>query len=151
MTVTQPSLEPDVTGVAEAAAHAGRRGHGRGGGPWTIVGKVLIVLLLLGFAALFLYPFAWLLAASLKPKEQVFDNSLIPHVFQWGNYREVWKQLPLIHWILNSIAIAFLAAGFVAISSSIVAFGFAYFRFPFRTVLFGLVLGTMMLPASVTM
>jgi multiple sugar transport system permease protein len=33
----------------------------------------------------------------------------------------------------------------------VVAFGFAYFRFPARNLLFGLVLGTMMLPASVTM
>jgi multiple sugar transport system permease protein len=33
----------------------------------------------------------------------------------------------------------------------VVAFGFAYFRFPFRNTLFGIVLGTMMLPTSVTM
>jgi multiple sugar transport system permease protein len=51
----------------------------------------------------------------------------------------------------NSILIALLAAGFVAISSSAVAFGFAYFKFPGRTFLFGLVLATMMLPGAVTL
>jgi multiple sugar transport system permease protein len=109
------------------------------------------VLLLLGFAALFLYPFVWLLAASLKPKGEVFDNALIPHTITWSNYRHVWNQLPLLHWMFNSVAIAVLAALAVAVSSSVVAFGFAYFRFPFRNTLFGIVLGTMMLPASVTM
>ncbi len=116
-----------------------------------LIGRLILLAVLVGFAALFLYPFAWLLAASLKSKEYVFDNSLIPHSFQWANYAKVWDQLPLLYWLFNSVAIAVLAAGFVAISSSVVAFGFAYFRFPLRNVLFGLVLGSMMLPSSVTM
>lgn len=115
-----------------------------------LIGRVLLLALLAGFALLFLYPFAWLIAASLKLKEFVFDNSLIPSPVQWSNYAEVWHQLPLLHWLFNSVVIAVLAAGLVAISSSVVAWGFAYFRFPLRNVLFGLVLGTMMLPSSVT-
>jgi multiple sugar transport system permease protein len=117
---------------------------------WT-VGQVVLFLLLIGFTALFLYPLVWLIAASLKPGSQVFDNSLIPHTWKFDNYVEVWRQLPLLHWVFNSVTIAILAAGLVAVSSSIVAFGFAYFRFPGRNLLFGLVLATMMLPASVTM
>ena len=38
----------------------------------------------------------------------------------------------LLHWLFNSVAIAVLAAGLVAVSSSVVAFGFAYFKFPGR-------------------
>ena len=45
---------------------------------------------------LFLYPFAWLLAASFKPRGEVFDNSLIPKTFLPENYVEVWNQLPLL-------------------------------------------------------
>jgi multiple sugar transport system permease protein len=114
-------------------------------------GKAAVVLLLVAFALLFLYPFAWLIAASLKPKENVFDNSLIPSPVRWANYADVWNQLPLLHWMFNSVAIAFIAASLVAISSSVIAWGFAYFRFPGRGLLFGIVLGTMMLPTSATM
>jgi multiple sugar transport system permease protein len=151
------SASVDVGKVQPAAAGAvgGVRGRSpqlrRGRGVARRIGRVLIVLLLLGFAAAFLYPFAWLAAASLKPKDQVFDNALIPHTFLWSNYVDVFHQLPLLSWIFNSVAIAVIAAGAVAVSSSIVAFGFAYFRFPFRNTIFALVLGTMMLPASVTM
>jgi len=116
-----------------------------------VLGRTVTLLLLIGFALLFLYPFVWLVSASLKPKSEVFDNKLIPDTIQWSNYKEVFNQLPLLHWMFNSVSIAFLAASFVAISSSIVAFGFAYFRFPLRNTLFGIVLGTMMLPTSVTM
>jgi multiple sugar transport system permease protein len=114
-------------------------------------GRILLTLLLVGFAALFLYPLVWLLAASLKPASQVFDNRLIPETWRWDNYSKIWDELPLLHWVFNSVSIALLAAAAVAISSSAIAFGFAYFRFPGRNILFGLVLGSMMLPASVTM
>jgi multiple sugar transport system permease protein len=119
--------------------------------PKSVIGKVVLWIVLVGFGLLFLYPFAWLLAASLKPRQEVFDNSLWPKTFTPQNYIEVWNQLPLLAWIGNSIIIAVLAAGLVAISSSIVAFGFANFKFPGRTFLFGLVLATMMLPGAVTM
>ena len=114
-------------------------------------GRLVMFALLIAFALLFLYPFAWLISASLKPREDVFDNALIPARVRWSNYSQVWDQLPLFHWMFNSVAIAVLAAGAVAISSSVVAWGFAYFRFPGRNILFALVLGTMMLPMSVTM
>ena len=133
----------DTLAVADATPIARSR-------RWS-AGQVVLLLLLIGFTALFLYPLVWLVAASLKPSGQVFDNALIPHTWRFGNYVEVWEQLPLLHWIFNSVAIALIAAGLVAVSSSVVAFGFAYFRFPGRSLLFGLVLATMMLPASVTM
>jgi len=47
--------------------------------------------------------------------------------------------------------IAGLGAILTTFSSAIVAFAFAYFRFPGRNILFALVLATMMLPAQVTM
>ncbi len=119
--------------------------------PRSPITRVILYVLLIGFSALFMYPFLWLLAASLKPKGQVFDNLLIPRTFMPENYVEVWNQLPLLNWMFNSVAIALLAATAVAISSSLVAFGFAYFKFPGRKILFALVIGTMMLPGAVTM
>ncbi|MET4637968.1 carbohydrate ABC transporter permease [Mycetocola sp. 2940] len=119
--------------------------------PKRAFGKVALWVALIFFAFLFMYPFLWLLAASLKPRGQVFDNALIPKTWVPENYVEVWNQLPLLNWMFNSIAIALLAAFAVALSSSVVAFGFAYFKFPARNLLFGLVLATMMLPGAVTM
>ena len=117
----------------------------------SIVGRVIRWIVLLAFSALFLYPFAWLLAASFKPRGQVFDNALIPKTFQPQNYADVFNELPLFNWVGNSLLIALLAAGFVTVSSSLVAWGFAYYRFPGRSLLFGVVLATMMLPGAVTL
>lgn len=119
--------------------------------PRSTAGQVALWTLLMVISAAFLYPLVWLLSASFKPRAEVFDNSLIPRTFAPENYVEVWDQLPLLNWVGNSFIIALLAAVLVTISSSMVAFGFAYFRFPGRSILFGLVLATMMLPGAVTM
>jgi multiple sugar transport system permease protein len=156
MSVTQPSsgtlpVQAQAAGIAVADAATGRRRPSRWYRPKSVVAKVLLALALVAFSLLFLYPFIWLLAASFKPRGQVFDNKLIPETFLPSNYVEVWDQLPLLSWMGNSILIAVLAALFVAVSSSAVAFGFAYFKFPLRNFLFGLVLATMMLPGAVTL
>jgi multiple sugar transport system permease protein len=144
-------LPPAVVTGSAAGTVAGTPVGRHPRGPRRRVARVVLwtVLVLVGLA--FLYPFAWLLAASLKGRGQVFDNSLWPSTWHWSNYATVWDELPLVHWMVNSIAIALLAAFAVALSSSLVAFGFAYFRFPGRGLLFGLVLATMMLPGAVTM
>jgi multiple sugar transport system permease protein len=139
----------DVRPAATAESGGSRQPAGR---RWPrTVGSVIIWLLLVGFPLLFLYPLVWLLAASFKPRGEVFDNRLIPETFSPENYLQVWDELPLLSWAANSIAIAVLAAGLVVISSALVAFGFAYFQFPGRKLLFALVLATMMLPGAVTM
>lgn len=148
--VVEPTREPTTT-VVTVPDRRRRRRTAAAARDGSLLGRILRLVLLVGFSVLFLYPFVWLVAASLKPRGEVFDNSLIPQTFTPENYAEVWDQLPLMNWMWNSVAIAFLAAAAVAISSSIVAFGFAYFRFPGRNLLFGLVLATMMLPGAVTM
>ena len=147
--ITAATRKPDEVSGMEKRSSAWRRG----GMPASRfrAGKVVLWVLVIGFALLFMYPFAWLVAASLKPRGQVFDNRLVPETFVWSNYADVWDQLPLLSWLFNSVSIALLAAGAVAISSTMVAFGFAQFRFPGRGVLLGLVLATMMLPGAVTM
>src|SRR5688500_598961 len=102
-------------------------------------------------AVIFLYPFVWLVSASLKPRPEVFDNRLIPQNWAPGNYVTIWSAAPVLTWLMNSVVVALAAAVAVTISSAVVAFGFAYFRFPGRNVLFALVVGTMMLPGAVTM
>jgi multiple sugar transport system permease protein len=146
----QSAATADALGMPAADAPPGRaakppRRWGR------TLGTVVIGTMLIGFSLLFIYPLLWLLAASLKPRGEVFDNRLIPETFSWHNYVQVWDELPLLSWALNSVLIAMLAAGLVVFSSALVAFGFAYFRFPARNLLFGLVLATMMLPGAVTM
>ncbi len=113
--------------------------------------RAVFLLLLAGATFLFVFPFVWLVSASLKDRATVFNSQLFPPPLLFDNYSTVFEIAPVLNWIWNSVFVAVLAAGTVAISSALVAFAFAYFRFPFRNALFGLVLATMMLPGAVTL
>lgn len=111
----------------------------------------LLYLLLSAITLVFIYPFIWLVSASFKPRGEVFDNRLIPETFTFENYIAVWQEAPLALWLFNTFLVTVLATLTVTISSAMVAWGFSYFRFRGRNLLFGLVLATMMLPGAVTM
>ncbi|MBV9846419.1 MAG: carbohydrate ABC transporter permease [Kutzneria sp.] len=113
--------------------------------------RILFWVILTAVSVLFVYPFLWLISASLKPRDQVFDNVLIPTTWAPGNYVSIWQVAPVLSWFVNSVVVAIAAALTVTVASAVVAFGFAYFRFPGRNALFGLVLATMMLPGAATM
>jgi multiple sugar transport system permease protein len=130
------------------------RNAARSGGPKSRTARIMQVpywIFLLFFAVIFLYPYAWLLSSSFKHRSHVFDNRLIPVDPTFENFTKVWEVAPLLTWFANSALVAVLAAASVTVSSALVAFGFAYFRFPLRNILFGLVLSSMMLPGMVTM
>ncbi len=116
-----------------------------------IPGRVFFLVLLTGCTALFLAPLVWLVSASLKTRAEVFSSAWLPDPVAWGNYLRVWEAAPILDWLTNSLIVGFLAALSVTLSSALVAFGFANFRFRGRDALFGLVLATMMLPGAVTM
>jgi multiple sugar transport system permease protein len=123
---------------------------------WPRVGAlktVLFSIVLVGLSILFVYPFVWAVSASLKTQAEVFDNRLIPRHWAFHNYSDVFHipDAPMFTWIFNSVWISTVGALAVTFSSALIAFGFAYFRFPGRNLLFGILLSTMMLPPEVTM
>lgn len=155
-TVT-PRVAPPLLGRVLA-----RRGARAEGPRFAGVKNAFFILLLTGLSVLAIYPFLWLISASLKPQGDVFDNRLIPREWQWNFTGDPspapgdeslfeLPNTPVFTWFLNSVWIGVLAAVAVALSSAIVAFAFAYFRFPGRGPLFALILATMMLPGAVTM
>ena len=123
----------------------------RTGKPFLTPGRVVFVVLLVGLSVLFLFPFVWLVSASLKERAQVFNGNLMPNPIVFENYAKIWEVAPVLQWLANSLIAGVLAAVTVTFSSALTAFAFAYFRFPFRNLLFGVVLATMMLPGAVTL
>jgi multiple sugar transport system permease protein len=115
-----------------------------------MVSRVIQFAALCAATLVFVFPFIWLFSASLKTRTTVFNTELFQQL-HFENYQRVFEIAPVANWFLNSIVVSLLAAAAVTFSSALVAFAFAYFRFPYRNVIFGLVLATMMLPGAVVM
>lgn len=113
--------------------------------------RVITYLILALYCALILFPFVWLLSASLKNEPQYYATPIkwVPDPVLWSNYGEVFQRYNFSRYIFNSVWLAGYSVVVVTLVSSLVAYGFARFRFPGRNLLFVLVLATMMLPQQV--
>jgi multiple sugar transport system permease protein len=125
-----------------------------------IGGRILVYLLLIFFSLFVLMPLAYMISTSLKPADQLFVYPIqwIPDPIMWQNYIQAFVELGsiapgLTFWRImsNTLFITLLAMSAEILAVSLVAYGFARFRFPGRDVLFILMLATMMLPSIITL
>lgn len=114
--------------------------------------SVLYMLAVL-LGIIFLFPFFWTLMSSLKSVQEIntFPPTWIPETFQWSNYNRVLTTVPFALWTYNSFFVVTLSTLGTVLSASLVAYSFARFRYRGRDLIFMITLGTMMLPAQVTL
>lgn len=120
----------------------------------TLINFITYLLLGLG-AAIVLVPFWWMVKTSLTAQTRLFEfpPQLFPDPVVWRNYIEAWNALPVsfTRFTANTIFITVLAMTAEIFTCSLVAYGFARFRFPGRNFIFLIMLSTMMLPGVVTL
>lgn len=122
-------------------------------GNLTPLRSTLLYVLLTAGAFFFAVPFLWMISCSLKANESifVFPPQWLPEEWLWSNYYRAMTIMPFHLFIRNSVLVTLMNIVGNVLSCSLVAFGFAYFRFPYKRTLFVILLSTMMLPAQVTM
>ena len=115
--------------------------------------RLIIYLLLVLLSILFILPFLWMIATSLKTESQAisYPPTLLPSPFDFANYREVFELVPFIQFYWNTIIVTGLTVIGTVISSALVAYAFARIKGRGRNFWFILLLCTMMLPPQVTM
>ncbi|MFT4006152.1 MAG: carbohydrate ABC transporter permease [Lacrimispora sp.] len=110
-----------------------------------------VVMILLGI--FMLYPLIWMLSSSFKTNSEIFGSvSLLPKEPVWDSFIKGWNgtgRITYTTYYKNTFLIVLPAMLFTVFSSSIVAYGFARFRFRFKRQLFILMISTLMLPNSV--
>ena len=111
---------------------------------WPILKYVLLILISLWT----LLPFFWMFSASLMTTKEIIQTPppLWPAVPQWQNYANVAEVVNIGHAYLNSIVVAVAVVVGLLFTSSLTGFAFAKYNFPFKNVLFAVILATMMIP-----
>jgi multiple sugar transport system permease protein len=115
-------------------------------------GKMALYLGLIAIAASMLIPFLWMLSTSLMDELEVyqFPPRFIPAIWKWDNFREAMTLQPFGRFFLNSLIVAAVSVLGQLTFCSMAAYAFARIQFRGRDTLFALYLGTMMIPAIVT-
>ena len=70
---------------------------------------------------------------------------------EWQNYPQAWETIDFARLLLNTLMYAFITMIGTVTASSCAAYGFARFNFPFKNLLFMVMIGTIILPPAVTL
>lgn len=113
----------------------------------------LVHLVLIAFAIVCAFPFAWMVLTALKPETQIFKEPTdwMPRPFEWHNFPEALTQKPFFLYFLNSLKICACSVCGTVLASSMVAYSLSKIPWKGRTLVFYSLIATMILPAQVTM
>jgi len=113
--------------------------------------RTLAFLLAVAFGLVMLIPFALMVSTSFKTHAYVLEvpPQLIPTAPTLDNYVDAWTSADFGRYFLNSVLVATASTAIAVSPSAMLAFAFARYRFPGRTLLFGALLFTMMVPGMV--
>jgi multiple sugar transport system permease protein len=126
---------------------SGRMAHKN---PWVRLG--IGIVLLIG-AAIFIFPFLWMISTSFKSMEEYYQGglSLLVRDPQFGNYGKALTTFPFVVYFRNTLVTTIVPMILTCFFSSLTGYGFARIHAPGSNIWFMLLLSTMMLPAHVTM
>lgn len=115
--------------------------------------KVLGYILLGILVVIFLFPLFWMLSTALKGSNQTFaiPPEVIPSPLAPENFITVFEEVPFARFFLNTAFLVVVNVIGQMFAVTLVAYGFARLRFPGRSVLFLLMLSTLMIPYQVTL
>ncbi|MCR4438353.1 MAG: carbohydrate ABC transporter permease [bacterium] len=113
--------------------------------------KASLYALLLCWSLVCLYPFVWMLSATLRPEAEIGRLNPIPGRLTLESYRLVFTKIPIARAFANSLFVSLSATAGVLIFTSMIGYALSRLRFRGRDGIFAVVLFTMTLPFQITL
>ncbi len=110
-----------------------------------------IYLILIVAGMTFLYPFLWMLAASLKPELEIGSIGLWSNHFTLESYRAVVQKIPIGRALINSLFVSTCVTASVLFFGSMVGYALSRLNFFGRDLIFASILFTMVIPFQITL
>lgn len=119
---------------------------------WGMVLGLIKIVGLIGIMLFMVLPFLWIFSTSFRlPKESfTLPPAFFPSAFNYSNYVEVFKLIPLKTYLFNSVIVTVTATVLQCAISSSAAFAFARLKFKGKNVLLLVILSGMMIPVQTT-
>jgi len=118
-------------------------------------GTVAMWILLLGWAVLSLFPLFWMFYTSFVDPAKITTGSLTLATstddFCLANYRALLAHASMGRWFVNSVAVCLVITLLHLLFDSLAGYAFAKKEFRGRSLLFGAMVATMMVPGQVLM
>jgi len=117
-----------------------------------LVSRTGVFVVMALFAIYTLVPVWWLLVSATKSEGNLFTTSSLwfSHVDVWANIREVFNEQNGIfaHWIVNSVIYSAVGAALSTVLSAMAGYALAKYSFRGRDLAFNIILGAVLIPAT---
>ncbi|ACI19825.1 carbohydrate ABC transporter permease [Dictyoglomus thermophilum] len=115
--------------------------------------KIGYYLVMIVLSIYFIGPIYWMIISAIKPPNEIFTYPPVffPSKINFKNFVDAWNAQPFALYLKNSLIIVLFNTLGQVFSCTLVAYGFARYKFKGRELLFTILLATMMIPWDVTM
>ena len=117
------------------------------------VKTILSYLVIAVIGLVLLYPILWMFFAAFKTNDEIFGSTkLLATHYSFQNFIDGWRgsgTMTYAVYFWNTFRLVSPVTLLTLVSSTLVAYGFARFNFPFKKALFSLLIATLMLPNAV--
>jgi multiple sugar transport system permease protein len=119
------------------------------------VRSLLLWLAFLPLALIVIIPLLYMFVMAFTPEQNqlAYPIQWIPQPPTLTNFVKIFvdPQLPIARWFINSLLIATVGTGIIIFLSSLSGYAFARLEFPGKSLLFSLLIFSLMIPAAVTL
>jgi ABC-type glycerol-3-phosphate transport system permease component len=107
---------------------------------------------LAGAAFLWIYPFLWMLSASLKDQLEVFASGLglLPETPIWSNYQRAWGEAGFGQYLVNTVIVTLSTVVLVVVRCAMAGYVLARYRFAGRRLVLIVLVTTLFVPTGYT-
>ncbi len=128
----------------QASARGGGLAPGQG---WRVAGYAAMILAV----AIIGVPLLWMVSAAFKETREIYviPATWIPHEPTLANFPRAWQAAPFGLYYLNTTIVTVIGVLGKLILGSLAAYALAVLSFPFKNVIFALILGAIMVPPQV--
>lgn len=114
---------------------------------------------ILWYAVLFLmacgtlFPVIWVALSSFKPQNELFTVplTLIPETWTLGNYSEAFRQGNFLVYFTNTVFVSVVSTFITVLINIMAGYALAKYIFPGRSLIFTVMISTLMIPLQVIM
>lgn len=98
------------------------------------------------------YPFVWMLSASVKDPLEVFSSGLrlLPETFRFENYQRAWSDAHFGTYLLNTVIVTVATVVLVVVRCAMAGYVLARYSFLGKRVVLGVLVATLFVPTGYT-
>jgi raffinose/stachyose/melibiose transport system permease protein len=103
-------------------------------------------------ALLWVYPFVWMVSASVKDSLEIFSAGLqlIPEKFAWENYSRAWRDASFSRYMVNTIIVTVWTVVLVVVRCALCGYVLGRYQFRGSRIIMGILVATLFVPTGYT-